>query len=194
MGGGPPHTSCSTDAQGLRRGAPDTSGLSFPASRGSPGRFSSLISNPTAHGLSGPSRLQRLGRRASPGDQPGRKPGQGRVTRVHLGRERGFAHCPLGTEGRARAGAPRSAERGPPPRRRMLRAERTKLTRQTGRPPAAEAPGPPGQGTPTVILPLRWLREQICCGSGELSHLKVATAWRTLGGDFPHDCGDKGTA
>lgn len=79
--------------------------------------------------------------------------------------------------------------KGPTPtqRRRMLGAEHTKLTRQANARPGAEAPTGPGEGTPTAIFQLRWLREQICDDSGELSDLK-----RQLPGR--HLRGDKGTA
>lgn len=69
----------------------------------------------------------------------------------------------------------------------MLGAEHTKLTRQANARPGAEAPTGPGEGTPTAIFQLRWLREQICDDSGELSDLK-----RQLPGR--HLRGDKGTA
>lgn len=191
MGGGPPHAPCSTDAQGLRRGAPDTSRPVLSGLRGVPGRFSSLISNPTAHGLSGPSRLQRLGRRASPSDQPGRKPGAGE------GDQSAGLHTVLwGLKAEPEQGLPEVRGEGPPPPLGGACSERSTRSwpgKQTAR-PRLKLPAGPGQGTPTVILPPRWLREHICCDTAELSHLKVATAWRTLGGDFPHDCGDKGTA
>lgn len=172
-------------------GAPRTPpGLSFPASGGSPAASLPSFQTPLHTGSLAPHGCRGLAAGPAQVTSQAESRGQGRVTRARVCTPSSGDSRQSQSRGSRKCGA-----RAPPtPRRRMLRAEHTELARQADRPPAAEAPGRPGQGTPTVILPPRWLREHICCDTAELSHLKVATAWRTLGGDFPHDCGDKGTA